>query len=65
MSISALGIGMLRTSSIRPRSQLRAPASPPSSNSDSIAIEVERIAEAQRFTARLAVERSESKQLPS
>jgi len=35
MSISALGIGTLRTSSIRPRSQLPAPASPPSSNSDS------------------------------
>ncbi|MEP7085842.1 MAG: hypothetical protein ABI884_00795 [Gemmatimonadota bacterium] len=32
---------------------------------DSIAIEVERIAEAQRFTAKLAAERSEAKQLPS
>lgn len=32
---------------------------------DSIAIEVERIAEAQRFTAKLAAERSESRQLPS
>lgn len=68
-ALAAITVGMVRALKPKPRSELPSPLYEQrldqlQQSIDAIAVEVERIAEAQRFSAKLLSERSETAALP-